>query len=105
METKLFEHDVRFWLEEQYPLTVIADRYNGTYSGGKFLAFPREFNEIEDEVGGSDPECMIYWHEFDDFVGKGNTIEEAINDLRYKLQIEKDNGYKHCQSINDILPH
>ena len=102
MKTKLFEHDVKFWLEEQYPLTVVHDRYGGTYSGGKFLAFPREFDEIESEVCGSDPECMLYWHEFEDFVGKGATIDEAISDLRNKLQEEFDGGCRHCQSISDI---
>ena len=102
MKTKLFEHDVKFWLEEQYPLTVVHDRYGGTYSGGKFLAFPREFDEIESEVCGSDPECMLYWHEFEDFVGKGATIDEAISDLRNKLQEEMDGGCRHCQSWEDV---
>lgn len=104
METKLFEHDVKFWLEEEYPLTIVTDRYNGTYSGAKFLAFPREFNEIEDDVCGSDPECMTYWYNFDDFVGKGATIQEAVSDLRLRLQMEYDAGCPHCQRFPKSNP-
>jgi len=99
MKTKLFEHDVKFWLEEEYPLTIVTDRYNGTYSGAKFLAFPRDFNEIEDEVCGSDPECMDYWYNFDDIVGKGETIQEAVSNLRLQLQMEYDAGCPHCQTF------
>ena len=103
MKTKLLQHDVVFWLEDHYPLTVINDRYNGTYSGGKYLAFPREFNEIEDEVCGSDPECMTYWAEFDDFVGKGATINEAVHDLHDKLQMEYESGFPNCKSFAEVL--
>ena len=103
MKTRLTDHDIKFWLEEQYPLTVIADRYSGTYSKASYLAWPREFNEIEDEVCGSDPECMLYWDEFDDFVGKGATIEDAVADLRRQFQEERDNGFPNCRSMKDLL--
>ena len=29
---------------EMYPLTIIKDRYNGTYSGGMYLAFNLEYD-------------------------------------------------------------
>ena len=103
MKTRLTDHDIKFWLEEQYPLTVIDDRYSGTYSKASYLAWPREFNEIEDEVCGSDPECMLYWDEFDDFVGKGATIEDAVADLRRQFQEERDNGFPNCRSMKDLL--
>lgn len=39
---------------EIYPLTIIKDMYNGTYSDGKYLAF-NQFNDCFDErIGGSD---------------------------------------------------
>jgi len=103
MRTKLFDTDVKFWLQSEYPLTVISDRYTGTYSGGQFTAWPREFNEIEDEVCGDDGECMNFWSGFDDFVGKGPTIEAAVADLRNKLQAEMDGGFKNCRKVSDII--
>ena len=103
MKTRLFEHDINFWLENEYPLTIIHDRYSGTYSGAKFLAFPRNFNEIEEEVCGSDPECWMYWHEFEDFVGRGATIQEAVSDLRFQLQMEKDSGFPSCPNFREML--
>ena len=65
MKTKLLRCDVEFFIERQYPLTIVADRYGGCYSGGNFLAFPCDYNEIENEVAGSDHECQHYWDTFD----------------------------------------
>lgn len=103
MKTKLLSDSVDFWLKNEYPLTVVADRYGGCYSGGNYLAFPRDFCDIEEEVCGSDPECMVYWGEFDDIVGRGATIEDAVGDLRRQMQEEKNCGYQHCQTWEDIL--
>ena len=80
--------EIEYWLKEQYPLTVISDRYGGTYSGGRFLAYPCDFDEIGEDVNGGDNACMDYWDEFNGIVGKGATIEEAVQDLRDKLQKE-----------------
>lgn len=64
-----------------YPLTVIKDRYDGTYSGGKFLAF--NDNSVPAAVYGDDVICAGFWsktgHSY--MVGKGNTPNEAIADL------------------------
>lgn len=32
--------------DEIYPLTIISDRYTGAYSGGEYLAFNLDFDEI-----------------------------------------------------------
>ena len=42
------------WLGVKYPLTIITDRYNGTYSGGGWLAFPLYCDEVPSAVDGFD---------------------------------------------------
>lgn len=37
-----------------YPLTVIYDRYNGSYSGGKYVVFNLESLDIPKEIFGDD---------------------------------------------------
>ena len=66
---------------EMYPMTIIYDRYGGTYSGGEWLAFPLEFHEVPDEVCGCDGECMWFWDYYKGFVGKGRCPEEARDNL------------------------
>lgn len=31
---------IKLFLEDMYPLTIVSDRYGGTYSKGLYLAFP-----------------------------------------------------------------
>lgn len=67
---------------EIYPLTIIADRYGGTYSGGTFLAFNMYANEIPVEVDGSDTYCQAFWNSNKDLlVGRGTTPDAAYIDL------------------------
>lgn len=103
MKTKLLRCDVEFFIEEQYPLTILTDRYNGCYSGAKFLAFPRDHFDIEEEVAGDDGECRHYWDTFDDLVGKGATIQAAVDDLMAKMKQEAADGFVHCTTIEERL--
>lgn len=103
MKTKLLRSDVEFFIQEQYPLTILSDRYNGCYSGAKFLAFPRDHFNIEEEVAGDDGECRRYWDTFDDLVGKGATIQAAVDDLMAKMKQEAADGFVHCTTIEDRL--
>ena len=67
-----------------YPLTIICDRYCGTYSGGEYLAFNLDFDEIPRAVSGDDVSCMGFWYtkEAEDYiVGKGSCIDEALDNL------------------------
>lgn len=100
MKSLLFDYEIDFWLRESYPLTIIADRYGGCYSGAKFLAFPFDLDQIDMDVCGGDPECWNFWDEYDDFVGKGGTIAEAVGNLKAQLQAEKDGGYQHVLKLN-----
>lgn len=74
------------WLKDNYPLTIITDRYSGTYSDGYYLAFPLDFDEIPSAVNDSDPECAEFWGDYSEPVGKGSSVQAAIDDLIYKMR-------------------
>lgn len=71
--------------KEIYPLTIVRDRYGGTYSGGEWLAFNKDPYEISDEPFADDVTCMMFWDE-KRMIGVGETREFAITDLKRKLQ-------------------
>lgn len=71
-----------------YPLTIITDRYGGTYSGGKYLAFNKEYYEISTAVNGEDVECMNFWKCYSDIVGKGNSPKEAVENLVESIETD-----------------
>lgn len=71
----------QLWLRDNYPTTIICDRYSGTYSGADWLAFPLDYSDVPEEVDGGDTECWMFWDNYDGIVGKGNTPQEAMNDL------------------------
>lgn len=81
-----------------YPLTVVMDRYSGTYSGGYFTAWNRYPVEIPSSIDDSDNVAMAFWDNyhkkektFEDgrlMVGFGETADAAIKDLIAK-QIHK----------------
>ena len=74
-------------IEDIYPLTIIKDRYNGSYSKGKYLAFNLDQWDIDDAIGGSDTDEMNYWDVRDssNMVGKGDTIEQSVLNLLEKI--------------------
>jgi hypothetical protein len=74
-------------VKDIYPLTIISDRYNGSYSGGAYLAFNLDPWDLPDEVGGGDVEEHNYWDikSNHDLVGKGFDVVEAVNDLLKKI--------------------
>lgn len=98
--TPLFDFEVKFWLEKQYPTTILNDRYSGCYSGAEWLAFPYDFPEIDPAVCDGDPECMNFWNDYTGFVGKGDTIESAVDNLRLKLMQEAENGFQNSLKLN-----
>jgi hypothetical protein len=71
---------------EIYPLTIVSDRYSGTYSGGNFTAWNLDFDEIPEDVNASDVICYDFWLHNEIIVGKGATIQEAVYDLYVKLE-------------------
>ena len=78
--------DVKFWIDYEYPLTIISDRYGGTYSKAQIIAFPLDYYDIPVEVSGEDMECAWFWGSYKEPVGKGMTPDEALADLRVKMK-------------------
>lgn len=71
-------------MDKLYPVTIVCDRYSGTYSGAKWLAFnmyPENVSILD--VNGDDISCHNFW--LDDakryVIGKGSTPDEALADL------------------------
>lgn len=69
-----------------YPLTIVEDRYTGVYSNGEYTAWNMYFDEIPQDIDGDDVSCYDFWHSYNGIVGLGRTPNEAIEDLRQKLE-------------------
>ena len=82
-----FKIDTKFWNKYEYPCTIIADRYNGAYSGGSWTAWPCDEYEVPRMQAGDDGQCMQFWSKVDkNYIGIGNTPQEAFEDLKKKLR-------------------
>lgn len=75
------KEEADLWLESMYPLTIVHDRYVGRFSGGMYVAYPCEFYEVKEAVGGEYGECMAFWDEFQGVVGRGGRADEAVFQL------------------------
>ena len=69
-----------------YPLTIIYDRYGGSYSGGTYVAFNLEAHKVPAEVFGDDCTAMRFWKHFKGVVGRGGSPDSAIKDLLKNLK-------------------
>ena len=77
-----------------YPCTIIADRYDGSFSGAPWTAWRLSAWEIPDEVEAGDEECHDWWAKQDkSLIGLGQSPQEAYDDLKQKIQayIDKEN--------------
>ena len=81
-------------IEELYPLTIVCDRYGGTYSGGKYTAWYCDPWDVPLGVEECDPLCDIFWRNNTDPVGLGATPQAAMEDLRIKLNEYNDKMHK-----------
>jgi len=71
-----------------YPLTIIADRYHGSYSGGTYTAWNEEHYNVPDEIDEDDITCMEFWGDVPSrfkAIGKGKTPNDAVKDLTEKM--------------------
>ena len=71
-----------------YPLTIINDRYTGTYSGGKFTAWNLDYYKIPVDPDDDDVTCMAFWATNKIPVGRGDSPEDAVKDLERRLGLE-----------------
>ena len=79
--------DVFNHMDTIYPLTIIADRYSGVYSGGEYTAWPCGEADIPSEVFMDDVSCAHEWGVIKSerqHVGIGCTPSVALVDLYLK---------------------
>lgn len=72
-------------LHEVWPLTIVSDRYGGAYSGGKWIAWPCDGDDVPVAPTEDDVTCHNFWYDFEGYVGKGKTPNEALESLLEKL--------------------
>ena len=72
--------------EDLYPVTIVKDRYNGAYSGGKYTAWNRHPCIIPNEIFYDDVTCAAFWDLNLIPCGIGETPEEAERDLVEKMR-------------------
>lgn len=87
--------------EMPYPLCIVGDRYDGTYSGAEFLAFnlyPEFVARLP--IDDDDINCADFWrgnhpdYDLDDFIiGKGSTPDLAVLDLIKLLKAKRSVNY------------
>lgn len=72
---------------EIYPCTIVNDRYNGIYSGGKWTAWNLDAENVPSEINGGDMACLNFWEVESEcyIIGRGNTIIEAYKNLYERL--------------------
>lgn len=78
-------------LPDIYPLTVVNDRYSGTYSGGEYTAWERYPEDIPEAIFSDDNTCWNYFRTTCDIYGRGDTPNEAIIDLEKRSKENADN--------------
>ena len=71
-----------------YPVTIVADRYNGTYSGGIFTAWNCYPKDVPEDIEYDDCSCSEFFRSYDKPYGVGDTPTKAYKDLRRKLENE-----------------
>lgn len=80
-----------FWINNTYPLTIICDRYNGAYSGGRFTAWPVDEWMVPRLHCGDDGQCMTFWNEIKaGIVGVGDTPDKALENLIENMTFLRD---------------
>ena len=83
--------DMQKIYDDIYPLTVVMDRYNGTYSGGAFTAWNLDVDEVPWQICGCDTTALDIFDDIKDgyhniVYGVGNTPDLAVKDLWNKLK-------------------
>ena len=78
---------------ETYPVAIIEDRYSGTYSGGKWLAFSCANERIFGlACFGGDGDAMAFWLEPPKDIGVGSTPQEALEKLLSQISDSVQSG-------------
>ena len=77
--------------KDLYPLTIVMDRYTGTYSGGIFTAWNLDPDEVPKEICWDDSTVMQFFADIRNgrrnlVYGIGGTPDEAAMDLYMKKE-------------------
>ena len=73
-------------LQDVYPITIVYDRYGGSYSGAEWVAYECDPEEVPEEVNGNDTVCSRFWETTTIVVGLGNTPTAAWINLHLKVR-------------------
>lgn len=73
-------------LEALYPLTFVLDRYDGTYSGGRWIAWNLEPHMVPMGPQADDVTCRVFWETNQLPAGRGDTPAGAVLDLLRQLR-------------------
>ena len=76
-----------------YPLTILKDRYSGTYSGGMYTAWNRYSDDIPYGFDATDEVCAEFWMYNVIPVGRGATPNDAVVDLEWSLANEDESSH------------
>lgn len=95
---------------EKCKLIVKKDRYNGKYSGAKYLAFKQQPSFVATlEFNGTPEESETFWKEdvryYD--IGKGDTPKEAVKNLKKLYKQEKQIARREFifDKLDDVVNH
>jgi len=74
-----------------FPVTIVMSRYQGTYEGDRWLAFPVGAEDLADsDYDDEDVECMSFFQECEARklpIGRGSTPDGALADLKKRLGV------------------
>lgn len=76
------------FINNVYPITIICDRYGGSFSGGAFTAWNLDYDCIPSAVNAGDIEHSSFFldDKNDYIIGIGSTPSKALKDLAKKLR-------------------
>ena len=73
-----------------YPLTIVSDRYSGTYSGGFFTAWNLYADEMPEQISSDDNSCSYFFEHTNIPYGRGVSPNDAAMDLVKRLKGVKE---------------
>lgn len=86
-------------MSDIYPLVIVKDRYNGTYSGGKWTAWNLSY--VPSKVDADDTVCIEFFSAVGITYGRGETPHEAIADLQFMIDYGKHIPTEHIKPVSE----
>lgn len=91
-------------MSDIYPLTIVKDKHNGIYSGGKWTAWNRNPWEISHIVSsGDDKDCADLFSTPNLIFGRGETPQEAIDDLQFMMDYGNHMTMERIKEVNESI--